>query len=46
MLFIMKMLPFIKESMSVYHAIIWTGLKMLTPMFLSFKMKDHFVFNA
>ena len=34
-----------KESVSVHHPIIWTGLKNITPMFLSIKMMFHFFFN-
>ena len=35
-----------KESVSVYQHIISTGLKYLTPMFLSIDMMVHFVLNA
>ena len=35
-----------KEFESVHHPIIWTGLKTITPMFLSIDMTVHFVFNA
>ena len=41
-----KNFPFVKASVSVHHPIIWTGLKYITPMFLSIDIEIHFVFNA
>ena len=35
-----------KESISAHHPIIWTGLKNITPMFLSIEMMVHFLFYA
>ena len=34
-----------KESVSVHHLIICTGLKILNPMSLSIKIMVHFAFN-
>ena len=44
--FRIKMFPFMKESVSVHHPIIWTGLIDFIPMFLSIEMKAHVVFNS
>ena len=41
-----KMSPFMKESVSFHHHIIWTGLKVLTPMYLSIDIMVHFIFNV
>ena len=41
-----KMFRFTKKSVSVYHPNTWTGLKNVTPMFLSVKIKVDFVFSA
>ena len=44
--FIIKFFSFMKQSVSVHHCIIQTGLKDVTPMLLSIKTMVHFVFNA
>ena len=41
-----QMFPFMVESVSVQHPIIWTGLKYIIPMFLSIYMTFHSVFDA
>ena len=43
--FRIQMPPLIKESVSIHHPIIYTGLKDLTPMIPSINMMDHLVFN-
>ena len=40
-----KIFPLIKTPVSVHHTIIWTGLKNITPIFLSIEMTVYFVFN-
>ena len=44
--FRIQIFPFMKESMSVHHPIIQTGLRYLTPMLLSIDMRVHFFFNS
>ena len=41
-----QIFSFMKESVSFQHPIISTGLKYLTPMFLSIETMVRFVFNA
>ena len=41
-----KMFPFMKDSVSVHHPIIWTVLINLIPMLLSIHNMVHFIFNT
>ena len=41
-----KTFSFTKDYVSVHHPIIWTGLKIITPMLLSINTNVNFVFNA
>ena len=44
--FRIKHFPFMKESVSVHHPIIYTDLKYITQMLLSIEMMVHFFFNV
>ena len=43
---IIQMFSLVEDSVSVHHPIIQTGLRYLTPIFLSVEMMAHFIFNS